>query len=239
MARSLFPANAWAVRWAANGSSVDFPGRGRPRRNKPEDNSIQGRWHRESPPAFRLSIPQNKMKLLLAILTLTFTASLACPVLAQAQKQVCHTPDATKASTKPAQLMEGYGKVHMAITTKSELAQKFFDQGLALLHSFWFYEADRSFERAAQLDAECAMPHWGIAMAAVNNTRRDAAVKRAKELAPNASEREKLYIAAVEARYQGERATIQNNGFLGASEPYQTTMRKIVGFYPTYIKAKL
>jgi tetratricopeptide (TPR) repeat protein len=148
-------------------------------------------------------------------------------------------PGATKAATKPATLMEGYGKVHLPVTTKSEEAQKFFDQGLALLHSFWFYESDRSFERAAQLDPECAMAQWGIAMAAVNEKRRDAAIKRAKELAAKASERERLYLAAVEARYQGERATIQNNGFLGASEPYQKAMRKIVAFYPDDLEAKL
>jgi tetratricopeptide (TPR) repeat protein len=152
---------------------------------------------------------------------------------------VCHTPSETKASTAPARLMEGYGKVHMPITTKSEEAQKFFDQGLALLHSFWFYEADRSFERAAQLDPECAMAQWGVAMAAVNEKRRDEAVKRAKELAAKASERERFYIDAVEARYQGERATIQNNGFLGASEPYQKALRKIVAFYPNDLEAKL
>ncbi len=152
---------------------------------------------------------------------------------------VCHIVAATNASGAPARLMEGYGKVHMPIATKSEETQKFFDQGLALLHSFWFYEADRSFERAAQLDPECAMAQWGIAMAAVNETRRDAAVKRAKELAVKASEREKLYVEAVEARYQGEKATVQNNGFLGSSEPYQDAMRKIVAFYPDDLEAKV
>jgi tetratricopeptide (TPR) repeat protein len=152
---------------------------------------------------------------------------------------VCHTPTATKTATTPAHLVEGYGKVHMPISTKSEEAQRFFDQGLALLHSFWSYEADRSFERAAQLDPECPMAQWGIAMAAVNEKRRDEAIKRAKELAARAGAREKLYIDAVEARYQGERATIQNNGFLGASEPYQKAMRKIVAFYPDDLDAKL
>lgn len=152
---------------------------------------------------------------------------------------VCHTPSATSAATMPARLVEGYGRVHMPVATKSEEAQKFFDQGLALLHSFWFYEADRSFARAAQLDPECAMAQWGIAMAAVNEKRRNEAIKRAKELAVKASERERLYIDAVEARYQGERATIQNNAFLGASEPYQKALRKIVAFYPDDLEAKL
>lgn len=152
---------------------------------------------------------------------------------------VCHTPTTTKASDKPATLKDGYGKVQMVVTTKSPEAQAFFNQGLALLHSFWFYESDRSFERAAQLDPECAMAQWGIAMAAVNETRRDAAIKRAKELAGKVSERERLYIEAVEARYKGERTTIQNNGFLGASSSYQNAMRKVVAFYPDDLEAKL
>ena len=185
------------------------------------------------------------MKLRTAILACCGAAVVVAQVLAQTKETrqdntaVCHTPTATKAATTPAHLVDGYGKVQMPITTKSEEAQRFFDQGLALLHSFWAYEADRSFERAAQLDPECAMAQWGIAMAAVNEKRRDEAVKRAKELAAKASERERLYIEAVEARYQGERTTIQNNGFLGASEAYQKAMRKIVAFYPDDLEAKL
>ncbi|HKQ92946.1 MAG TPA: hypothetical protein VJZ77_19960 [Blastocatellia bacterium] len=185
------------------------------------------------------------MKLRTAILACCGAAMVVAQVLAQTKETrqdntaVCHTPTATKAATTPARLVDGYGKIHMPISTKSEEAQRFFDQGLALLHSFWAYEADRSFERAAQLDPECAMAQWGIAMAAVNEKRRDEAVKRAKELAAKASERERLYIEAVEARYQGERTTIQNNGFLGASEAYQKAMRKIVAFYPDDLEAKL
>ena len=185
------------------------------------------------------------MKLRTAILACCGAALIVAQVLAQTKETrqdntaVCHTPTATKAATTPARLVDGYGKVHMPIATKSEEAQRFFDQGLALLHSFWAYEADRSFERAAQIDPECAMAQWGIAMAAVNEKRRDEAVKRAKELAAKASARARLYIEAVEARYQGERTTIQNNGFLGASEAYQKAMRKIVAFYPDDLEAKL
>ncbi len=153
--------------------------------------------------------------------------------------QVCHLPNATKAATKPAVLMDGYGKVHMAVTTKSAEAQAFFDQGLALMHSFWFYEADRSFERAAQLDPDCAMAQWGIAMSDVNEERRNAAIKRAKELSGKVTEREQLYLAAAEARYAGEKSTVQNNGFLGASDAYQKAMRKLVSFYNDDLAAKL
>lgn len=157
----------------------------------------------------------------------------------QEQTAVCHTPSATKEATRPAFLFEGAGRVHMPITTRSAEAQKFFDQGLALMHSFWFYEADRSFARAAALDPECAMAHWGIAMSDVNSARRDAAIKRARELAPGVTEHERLYITAVEARYQGERNSVQNNGFLGATNSYRQALRRIVSFYPDDLEAKL
>jgi tetratricopeptide (TPR) repeat protein len=165
--------------------------------------------------------------------------ALAMPALAQDNTQVCHTPIVTKASTAKAVMNEGYGKVNFKVTTGSAEAQAFFNQGLALLHSFWAYEADKSFERAAQLDPECAMAQWGIAMAAVNDVRRDQAIKRTKELLAKASDHEKLYISAVEARYLGEKTNVQNNGFLGASEPYKQALRKIVALYPQDNEARL
>lgn len=179
------------------------------------------------------------MKTRSLIIACCFWLLISITAQAQDNTAVCHLPNATKSSDKQAKLIEGYGKAHMTVTAKSPEAQSFFDQGLALMHSFWFYEADKSFERAAQLDPDCAMAQWGIAMSAVNDARRDAAIKRAKELAGKVSEHERLYLAAVEARYQGEKATVQNNGFLGASDKYQTAMRKIVGLYPDDLEAKL
>ena len=174
--------------------------------------------------------------MLLACCVLVFLPALT---LAQDQTPVCHTPTATAAATTPARLFEGAGKAHMPVTTKSAEAQAFFDQGLALLHSFWYYESDRSFEQAARLDPDCAMAQWGIAMANVNEARRDAAVKRAKELSAKVTERERLYIAAVEARYQGERDSVQNNPSLGSSEAYRKALRRLVAIYSDDLEAKL
>ena len=158
---------------------------------------------------------------------------------AQGQAPVCHIPNQTKAATKPARLQDGFGKVHMPITTKSDKAQAFFDQGLALLHAFWFYEADRSFAEAARLDPDCAMAQWGIAMAGINDERRDEAVKRAMALSNKVSERERLYITAVEARYQGQKNAVQNNPFLGSTEAYRQALRRLVAAYPNDLEAKL
>ncbi len=56
------------------------------------------------------------------------------------------------------------GKVRFAISCNAA-AQPVFAQGVAMLHSFWFDEADHAFSRVATLDPSCAMAHWGIAMA--------------------------------------------------------------------------
>ena len=45
----------------------------------------------------------------------------------------------------------GIGDAHFAITTKNPEVQKWFDQGNALLHSFWFYEAERAFRWCLKL----------------------------------------------------------------------------------------
>src|SRR5438309_11656172 len=42
--------------------------------------------------------------------------------------------------------------------------QKPFVRGVALLHSFWYEEAEKQFAEVAKSDSHCAMAHWGIAM---------------------------------------------------------------------------
>jgi len=63
-----------------------------------------------------------------------------------------------------AQLFEGMGSHTRNITTHSPDAQKYFNQGLAWMHTFNHDEAIRSFARAAQLDTNCAMAWWGISV---------------------------------------------------------------------------
>jgi len=64
--------------------------------------------------------------------------------------------------TKPWE-MPGIGSAPFPITAKDPEVQKWFDQGNALLHSFWFEEAERSFRWCLKLDPECAMAYWGLA----------------------------------------------------------------------------
>ena len=62
-------------------------------------------------------------------------------------------------------LYEGLGSYSRKITTDSPQAQRYFDQGLAFVHGFNYNAAIRAFQQAADLDPECAMAHWGIALA--------------------------------------------------------------------------
>jgi len=71
----------------------------------------------------------------------------------------------------PAKLLPGMGDTNMPVTTKSEEARKFFNQGISQMHSFWFLESERSFLQAAELDPDMAMAYWGIAVSAAGDYR--------------------------------------------------------------------
>jgi tetratricopeptide (TPR) repeat protein len=99
------------------------------------------------------------------------------------------------------------GEVDFPISC-SEPAQEEFHAGLAQLHHMMYGQAREHFEAAAEADPECAMAHWGIAMASFQPLwhptseedieRGRAAVEAARETgAP--TPRERAHIAAVEA----------------------------------------
>ncbi len=55
------------------------------------------------------------------------------------------------------------GAVHFPVSCDAA-AQKTFDRGVALLHSFWYHEAEKTFTEVIRTDPKCAMGYWGIAM---------------------------------------------------------------------------
>jgi peroxiredoxin/tetratricopeptide (TPR) repeat protein len=106
-----------------------------------------------------------------------------------------------------AYLMPGMGKASFAVTAAKAEARAFIDQGVAQLHSFFYFEAERSFRQAAKLDPGCAMAYWGMATANVNNPKRARgflaeARKRAAEARPALTRRETLYLDALEALHK-------------------------------------
>jgi tetratricopeptide (TPR) repeat protein len=109
-------------------------------------------------------------------------------------------------------LYDGLGTYSRKVTTKNAKAQRYFDQGLALLHGFNHRGAIRSFQEAARLDPQCAMAHWGVALAAgphinyplVPPPMAELAWKEltlAKQYASDASEVEQALIDALSKRY--------------------------------------
>jgi hypothetical protein len=109
------------------------------------------------------------------------------------------------------QVPEQLGTVHFA-TSCDPRVEKAFDRGIALLHSFWFSAAIKTFEGVLAQDPACAMAHWGIAMSWWGNPfgafrspqaleNGSKAVEKAKSIGAR-TPREDAYIAAVEALYR-------------------------------------
>jgi tetratricopeptide (TPR) repeat protein len=108
-------------------------------------------------------------------------------------------------------LYDDLGTHHYAVSTSNPRAQAYFDQGLRLYYAFNHAESIRAFEEATRQDPDCAMCHWGIAMALGPNINMPMdpstapmawdAISRALVLAPTASPREEALIRATTTRY--------------------------------------
>jgi hypothetical protein len=95
--------------------------------------------------------------------------------------------------------------------------QKPVERGVAMLHSFWYEEAEKQFQHIEKDDPKCAIAHWGVAMSLWHQlwNRPDIAVldrggaelKSAKSLP--GTPREKDYIAALSKFYEHPRKPYQ------------------------------
>jgi tetratricopeptide (TPR) repeat protein len=129
---------------------------------------------------------------------------------AGAERNPATAPVAASSSTG-APLFDDLGDYHRPITTQSKQAQRYFDQGLTLTYAFNHAEAIRSYTEAARLDPQSAMAWWGVALSYGPNINKPmdpadvpkawAALRKARELSPNASEEERAYIEALSKRY--------------------------------------
>jgi tetratricopeptide (TPR) repeat protein len=72
--------------------------------------------------------------------------------------------DTSYAKDSKAPLLNGLGGFQYAISTKSPMTQKYFNQGLALTYGFNHGEAARSFRTALSFDSTCGMAWWGLAL---------------------------------------------------------------------------
>ncbi len=121
---------------------------------------------------------------------------------------------------RAAHIIPGMGRVHFPVTTTKPDAQKFVDQGVAQLHSFYYFESERSFREAARIDPRCAMAYWGMAMSNINNSRRAKGfLSEARKRAAGISSRESHYLAALEAFFKdGANDQAKRQGWLHGLE---------------------
>ena len=145
--------------------------------------------------------------------------------------------------SKPTELLEGLGNHVHPIATDSALAQKFFDQGLALIFGFNHEEAARLFARASELEPKSPMPHWGIALALGPNynlppmpereEKAWRAIAKAKELATNAPENERAYVEALVTRYSKDPHEDRHK----LAVAYKDAMKEVKECYPDDLDA--
>ena len=102
------------------------------------------------------------------------------------------------------------GEVDFPISCSAP-AQKKFDQAVWILHSFWYEEAVKAFTAVTEIEPDCAMGYWGIAMShwyplwyppnAASLKAGSQAVEKAVA-AKQKTDRESDYIAAIAAFYR-------------------------------------
>ena len=165
-----------------------------------------------------------------------------CAAIGLAATAFAH--DGVKPGIDPGRAIDpGLGKLTHPVSTRNKQAQAFFDQGLKLCYAFNHDGAIASFKRAAELDPQLAMAHWGIAyalgpnynvpMSSEAHAAAYAAIQRALALKAKASPAEQAYIDALSRRYSGK-----NDDDIGALNlAYKDAMADVLTRYPRDIDA--
>ena len=155
-----------------------------------------------------------------------------------------HQHGAAPAREAPAQLIADLGTFRFPVSTRNAEAQKFFDQGVILTYGFNHGEAARSFSRAAELDPQSAMAHWGLAMSLGPNYNETSippermkaaheAVQKGLALAAKAPAHERAYLEALAQRLSADPAADQKKLWLD----YREAMRALMARYPDDLEA--
>jgi hypothetical protein len=135
-------------------------------------------------------------------------------------------------------LFSGLGGVNFPITTTSPVAQQYFNQGLALSYAFNHAAADFAFNEATIYDPDCGMCYWGSALVLGPNVNADMSpgnaprafelANLAKKLSQNASDKEKMLIAALQERYLATEPDDRKS----LNEAYADAMRGVMKAFP-------
>ncbi len=138
---------------------------------------------------------------------------------------------------------EQLGTVSFANSCRREV-QADFNRAVALLHSFWLDEAEKTFRKVTVADPDCAMANWGIAMADFNEVNggptpggvvwANLALAKADE-AREKDPREAAYIHALHRFFDG----YVEKGADVHAERYTDAMEVVAKTYPKDIEAQI
>ncbi|MFN0054101.1 MAG: redoxin domain-containing protein [Planctomycetales bacterium] len=143
-----------------------------------------------------------------------------------------------------AYVMQGTGPVKFPVTCTNPQVQEFINQGIGQLHGFWYFEAERSFRQAAALEPNCASAYWGMAMANTNNEKRAKSfIAEAVKRKTGITERETMYIDALDALYKSDLSQARNDQERQQRnrerfEAYAKALERILYKFPTDLEAK-
>ena len=130
---------------------------------------------------------------------------------------------------------ERLGSVAFSVSCSAQVRAPF-NRGVALLHDFWYEEAQRQFVEIARRDPGCAMAHWGIAMSVFHQIwdRPDEATNarawtemQAARSPPAKSARERAYIAALSEFFRPDKREYQSR-----IEGYAAAMAELYARHP-------
>lgn len=155
----------------------------------------------------------------------------------------CHSTQTTDnewyTSGKKAPIFKGLEGIKFKISTTSEEAQDYFNQGMMLSYSFNHAEAARSFYEASRLDSTCAMAYWGYAYVLgpnYNGAMEDGnyqpayeATLKALSLSKNCTPMEISLINALATRYEAKAPDDRTHLDIA----YAAAMKKVYEQYPT------
>jgi tetratricopeptide (TPR) repeat protein len=145
-----------------------------------------------------------------------------------------------------AKKLDGYGQLHFTVTSTSEEAKAWVNQGLRLCYAFNHPEAIANFEKAISLDPSCAMCYWGLAFAQGNNINQPLMPEYAKPAYENsqkalalarqgkATARETALIEALAQRYAPENPADRS----ALDKAYAMAMRQVAAKYPDDLDAQ-
>ena len=129
------------------------------------------------------------------------------------------------------------GTVNFPVSCAPDV-RKPFERGVALLHSFWYEEAQKEFLEITTRDPYCAMAHWGIAMSLWHQLWNEPdqrvilrgldEVHEAQSSDGPTTPREQAYIAAIAAFYSNSKKLNHE----ARAKAYSDAMKKVYESYP-------